>query len=99
MVKLAKEIPLIYILATLREMLRRSQNPGMTVKCAPEELLLFVDRKIDYLLDRGPNPGSLAKLFLPTGDLEEIAIDNGWGDLFERLAEDYARKTGRAKLS
>ncbi|MDH3232680.1 MAG: hypothetical protein OEQ29_04080 [Alphaproteobacteria bacterium] len=44
-------------------------------------------------LERGEpiNKGALKILFLPTGDLQEISIDNGWGDEFVALAARFDR--------
>ena len=40
------------------------------------------------------NPGWLEILFAPTGDLQETAIDNGWGDEFLDLAARFERALG-----
>lgn len=38
----------------------------------------------------GPlNPSALATLFLPTGPLQELALDGGWGDVFLELADAF----------
>ncbi len=40
------------------------------------------------------NPGWLDILFAPTGDLQETAIDNGWGDALLELAARFERALG-----
>ena len=40
-------------------------------------------------LSRGEVPSGLNGLFLPTGPLQEAALDGGWGDEFLELANRY----------
>jgi hypothetical protein len=40
---------------------------------------------------RSANPQWLGILFAPTGDLQETAIDNGWGEAFLDLAARFER--------
>ena len=38
---------------------------------------------------RDPGKTRLGVLFAPTGELQEVAVGSGWGDVFLKLAEKY----------
>jgi hypothetical protein len=50
-------------------------------------------RELDHHLDRVrrgvAQPWEISGLFLPTGALQEVALDNGWGDEYLALADRF----------
>ena len=57
---------------------------------ASDELLLYeIDGHIRALLKGGGNRVGMTVLFLPTGPLQELSLDEGWGDEFCALADRF----------
>ena len=57
---------------------------------ASAELLRYeIDGHIRALLAGGGNRVGMNVLFLPTGPLQELSLDEGWGDEFCALAERF----------
>ena len=57
---------------------------------ASDELLLYeIDGHIRALLKGGGNRVGMNVLFLPTGPLQELSLDEGWGDEFCALADRF----------
>ena len=57
----------------------------------PEALAAALRTERDALLSTGAlrDPGGLRALFLPTGKLQETALDGGWGDAYLVLARRF----------
>lgn len=67
--------------------LRTSQSPGSSNMSAEE-----IIRKLEVEISKARNAKpmdvyKLELLFAPTGVIQEISIDNGWGTRFLRIAE------------
>ncbi len=57
---------------------------------SPEDLIEELDNHIKNLTKEDFSKiDDLIILFAPTSDLQEIAIDNGWGDLYIELSEKF----------
>ena len=57
---------------------------------ASDELLRYeIDGHIRALLAGGGNRVGMNVLFLPTGPLQELSLDEGWGDEFCALADRF----------
>ena len=57
---------------------------------ASDELLRYeIDGHIRALLKGGGNRVGMNVLFLPTGPLQELSLDEGWGDEFCALADRF----------
>jgi hypothetical protein len=67
--------------------LRNSQSSdwaGMSV----EELILELESEIESIKNsQSADAKRIGFLFAPTGPIQEISIDNGWGDEFLRVSE------------
>ena len=50
-------------------------------------------RDIDFLLSN-PSTDGVRGLLLPTANLQELSIENGWGDEFNELASQLESKFG-----
>lgn len=84
------------IIGILQLVIRILQQPGTdvvwshynSVREATDDIEQHIER-----LRRGDLTGieDLTLLFAPTGSLQEIAINSGWGDGFLTLAADYDR--------
>lgn len=68
-------------------MLRRSEE-SLYAQQTPVQAASAITREIDSLTRANTfaDPDELRLLFAPTGALQEIAIDNGWGEAFLRIA-------------
>lgn len=67
--------------------LRTSEETGWSA-LSPDEII----RKLEVELTRARNAQpvdviKLERLFAPTGVIQEVSIDNGWGTKFLRLSE------------
>ena len=73
--------------------LRNSQSSdwaGMSVG----ELILELESEIERIKNsKAADAKRIGFLFAPTGPIQEISIDNGWGDEFLRLSEIVDRCT------
>ena len=78
---------LIYALEETITYLKNSESSGSS-NLALEE----INRKLEIAIARARNAKpidvyTIESFFAPTGDLQKISIDNGWGTKFLRLAE------------
>lgn len=78
---------MVQVLMELRGHLETSAASEWSA-ATPAEVMALVDRQVTALLSdaRLPERDSLRVLLLPTGDLQEIALDAGWGDAYLDLA-------------
>ena len=62
---------------------------------SPQEIIRRLEAEVGKAQNRKPvDVDLLDRLFAPTGVLQEISMDNGWGTKFLRLAEIVDRFTG-----
>lgn len=81
----------IGILRDFRGQVERSTEVVHTTWSSRAEALQAID-DVAGLVESGPNgPGAVRALVAPTGDLQELAIANGWGDAFLVLAARLER--------
>jgi hypothetical protein len=83
--------PLVAVLLETRALLANPENNFLWSSWEDSSDAL---EEIDGLLGQLkagiiPNAGSLNVLFLPTGDIQEVAISSGWGDEFLELANRF----------
>jgi hypothetical protein len=66
------------------------KNDGWSFETAGESLQVINDA-IAFFLNPADNklPEDISMQFAPTGPLQEIAISNGWSEMFLKLAEQY----------
>lgn len=78
---------LLSALEELAGLLRRSQE-SLYASCAPAQAASAITREIDSLTRANTfaDADELRLLFAPTGALQEIALENGWGEAFLRIA-------------
>ncbi|HQZ99654.1 MAG TPA: hypothetical protein PLJ62_05620 [Thermoflexales bacterium] len=71
----------------LAGLLRRSEE-SLYAQRTPAQAASAITREIDSLTraQTFADYDELRLLFAPTGALQEIAIDNGWGEAFLRIA-------------
>lgn len=91
--KVQKDEELLLVLHELIVLLRNSdETPYSGLK--PEETIALIERECNKLRSGEKlNYKELYALFVPTGPLQEISIDNGWGDSFIELANRYDAAT------
>lgn len=75
---------LLAVLSEVHDALAASEWDGAFGQ-RPAEVAADV-RSAGRALRAGHPPGAATALFLPTGDLQEVAIANGWGEAFLDLA-------------
>jgi hypothetical protein len=85
----AKRQELVDVLKECLAFTRKSEDSVYT-GIGASEIVQTLQRAIARL-ERGKriNKLKLSFLFLPTGDLQETAIDNGWGDEFLDLSDRF----------
>lgn len=57
----------------------------------PEDLLKVVSANLQSVKSTGylSSPEQMVNMFLPTASLQEIAMDNGWGGQYIKLANHF----------
>lgn len=76
-------IALQHYLRRLIRYLSRS-NKSAYAQMTPDEIIRLIKKS-------RTRPEVIRALLLPTGDLQEIAVDNGWGEKFNKLAREIGR--------
>jgi len=74
---------LVIFLKKSKESAYASQTPKELVKIALVELNSIQS------IGKLHNPNQIENLFLPTASLQDIAIDNGWGEDYLAIAEHF----------
>jgi hypothetical protein len=95
-----QKLRMIAVLATANVFLARSGNDGWP-DVNPPEASTTVSELVAHVLDpdSAPLPKYWNLLFAPTGDLQEIAMSNGWHDTFLQLAEEFDNLAQLLKLA
>ena len=82
------------LIKTLREVkkyLLVSEDSAWSSK-TPEEVIYIFDESIVLLEeDKNINKSELELLFAPTGNIQEIALDNNWGNEYLDLSLEFDR--------
>ena len=86
-----KQDALLTVLRETRLLLARPENNFVWSSWEDSEAAL---REIDALIASVcsgalPDPHQLTVLFAPTGPIQEVSIDSGWGETFLELAERF----------
>jgi hypothetical protein len=81
---------MIAVLSHLIYFLSNSESSIHAVE-TPDELMEVVTVNLRNMKSHGVllSPDDMKKMFLPTSSLQEIAIDNGWGDQYAELASNF----------
>jgi hypothetical protein len=86
------------LIAALEEVisyLRRSESSGWS-NMPVEEIIRKLEAEVNKLKAAKPiDVILLDRLFAPTGVIQEISIDNGWGTKFLRISEIVDEFVGR----
>jgi hypothetical protein len=95
-----QKLRMIAVLATANVFLARSGNDGWP-DVNPPEASTTVSELVAHVLDpdSAPLPKYWNLLFAPTGDLQEIAMSNGWHDTYLKLAEEFDKLARLLKLA
>lgn len=81
---------LIPILEQVRELVCAPPHAGIYGE--PRRVLAEVERHLEEIRSSGATDlFELGVLFAPTGDLQEVSMDNGWGEEFLRLSAHFDR--------
>jgi hypothetical protein len=88
--KWTPRLKLLSVLATTKELLLRSETDGWPVESSVEATET-VDGAISHVLDPRANPLPKFALiyYAPTGPIQEIAMANGWHDVYLVLSAEY----------
>jgi hypothetical protein len=81
---------LLAILATTKILLSHSTQDGFGLEY-PTDAAQQIDQIIDSIFFKSGKtlPKYWSILFAPTGPLQEIAIANGWSDIYLKLSEEF----------
>jgi hypothetical protein len=90
-----KNVALRNALSELSGFLGNSRDSGWATESV-EELRAEVDAFAAKETFTAADEHALRFLLVPTGSLQEISIDNGWGDAYLRLADTIEAQLGAA---
>lgn len=81
---------MINVLTHLAEFLKNSDESLYAAE-TPEQLLKIVNVNLASMQTSGTFDSleKVQSLFLPTASLQEISIDNGWGEQYIELSKDF----------
>lgn len=89
----------ITIIQTVQNKITDDSDVVWTRYATPAELLADLDVFIQQLKAGNANClRQLDTLFAPTGSFQELAISNGWGDEYIRLAEEFDKLYASMKV-
>jgi len=83
-------IKMIRVLTHLAEFLQNSEE-SLYAEETPEQLLKIVNVNLTSMQTSGTFDclEKMQSLFLPTASLQDISIDNGWGEQYIELSKDF----------
>jgi hypothetical protein len=88
---------LISALEETISLLQKSESSAWS-SLSPQEIIRRLEAEIRKAQNRKPvDVDLLDRLFAPTGVLQEISIDNGWGTKFLHIAETVDRFTSSSE--
>ena len=84
------KIKMIQVLKHLTEFLEKSDESLYAAE-TPEQLLNVVNVNLASMQISGMliSSDKMREMFLPTTSLQDISIDNGWGDQYIELSKDF----------
>jgi hypothetical protein len=90
--ELDRQMRLLAVLASTKVLLSHSDREGWGFE-EPDETAAKIDQFISALFYGSPAglPDGWQVLFAPTGPLQEIALANGWSEVYLRLSESFDR--------
>lgn len=87
-----ERLRLMAILATIKILLTRSKEDGFGLE-RPSDIEQQIDEIIDSVFFKSGKrlPKYWSILFAPTGPIQEVAIANGWSEIYLKLSEEFDR--------
>ena len=83
------KLKLLSILSTTKEFLMKSPKYGWPDEDA-KEIIEIINNIIQHIFNHDQAmPKYSLILYAPTGPIQEIAISNGWSDIYMKLANEY----------
>ena len=81
---------LAVVLAETADIVRSSHESDWAA-LTPSEVVAILEREIDALRERGAlvNATELSSLFMPTAEIQEIAMANNWSDRYIELSTRF----------
>lgn len=89
-IKVENRKELLRILLELKGHLKSSRDETIWAHYSASECIDIIEKNIQSLrTSEKAQIKKLSNLFLPTASLQEIALDNSWGDEFLKLAAEF----------